>query len=73
MRAIWKGHIRFSLVTIPIRVYGAIETAQNISFNQLHKDCNGMVGYQKKCKKCGPKEYKFDPKKNTATAELLQK
>ena len=53
MRAIWKGHIRFSLVTIPIRVYGAIDSAQSIRFNQLHKDCNGMVGYQKKCKKCG--------------------
>jgi len=69
MRAIWKGHIRFSLVTIPIRVYGAIETAQNISFNQLHKDCNGMIGYQKKCKKCGDtltkeeiiKGYQYEP------------
>lgn len=69
MRAIWKGHIRFSLVTIPIRVYGAIETAQNIRFNQLHKDCNGMIGYQKKCKKCGDsvdkeeivKGYQYEP------------
>jgi DNA end-binding protein Ku len=69
MRAIWKGHIRFSLVTIPIRVYGAIDSAQNISFNQLHKDCNGMIGYQKKCKKCGEvlkkeeiiKGYQYEP------------
>lgn len=53
MRAIWKGHIRFSLVTIPIRIYGAIETSQTIRFNQLHKDCHGLIGYQKKCKKCG--------------------
>lgn len=69
MRAIWKGHIRFSLVTIPIRVYGAIESAQTIRFNQLHKDCNGAVGYQKKCKKCGEnlskeeivKGYQYEP------------
>jgi len=69
MRAIWKGHIRFSLVTIPIRVYGAIETSQNIRFNQLHKECNGMIGYQKKCKKCGEhvdkneilKGYQYEP------------
>lgn len=69
MRAIWKGHIRFSLVTIPIRIYGAIETSQNIRFNQLHKDCNGLVGYQKKCKKCGEsldkeeivKGYQYEP------------
>ena len=69
MRAIWKGHIRFSLVTIPIRVYGAIETAQTMRFNQLHKDCNGAIGYQKKCKKCGEsvdkeeivKGYQYEP------------
>jgi DNA end-binding protein Ku len=53
MRAIWNGHIRFSLVTIPVRVYGAIETKNAISFNQLHKEDNGRVGYDKKCKKCG--------------------
>lgn len=69
MRAIWKGHIRFSLVTIPIRIYGAIETAQTIRFNQLHKDCNGAIGYLKKCKKCGEsidkeeivKGYQYEP------------
>jgi DNA end-binding protein Ku len=52
MRSIWKGHIRFSLVMIPIRIYSAIDTVQGISFNQLHKDCNGRIGYDKKCKKC---------------------
>lgn len=52
MRSIWKGHIRFSLVTIPIRIYNAVETSESIRFNQLHKDCNGRVGYEKKCKKC---------------------
>ena len=26
MRAIWKGHIRFSLVTIPVRIYNAVDT-----------------------------------------------
>jgi DNA end-binding protein Ku len=52
MRAIWKGHIRFSLVTIPVRIYNAVDTDQKISFNQLHKDDNGPIGYDKKCKKC---------------------
>lgn len=52
MRSIWKGHIRFSLVMIPIRIYSAIDTVQGISFNQLHKDCSGRIGYDKKCKKC---------------------
>ena len=52
MRAIWKGHIRFSLVTIPVRIYNAVDTDQKISFNQLHKEDNGPIGYEKKCKKC---------------------
>ncbi|MBI5474347.1 MAG: Ku protein [Ignavibacteriae bacterium] len=52
MRAIWKGHIRFSLVTIPVRIYNAVDTDQTIRFNQLHKEDNGPIGYEKKCKKC---------------------
>ena len=69
MRAIWKGHIRFSLVTVPIRVYNAVESAQPIRFNQLHKEDGGRIGYEKKCKVCGetvkPEEivkgYAFEP------------
>ncbi len=52
MRAIWKGHIRFSLVTIPIRMYSAIVSGSTISFRQLHKEDNGRIGYQKVCKVC---------------------
>ncbi|MCK9543744.1 MAG: Ku protein, partial [Novosphingobium sp.] len=52
MRAIWKGHLRFSLVTIPIRIYSAVDAKETISFNQLHKEDNGRVGYDKKCKSC---------------------
>lgn len=52
MRTIWKGHIRFSLVTIPIRVYSAVNAEESISFNQLHKEDMGRIGYEKKCKKC---------------------
>lgn len=53
MRAIWKGHIRFSLVTIPIQIFSAINTTESVSFNQLHKTDHGRIGYEKKCKKCG--------------------
>ena len=69
MRAIWKGHIRFSLVTIPVRIYNAIETSETLRFNQLHKEDNGPIGYDKKCKKCNEvvknedivKGYKYEP------------
>lgn len=69
MRAIWKGFIRFSLVTIPVNLYSAVESSSTISFNQLHKKDHGRVGYEKKCKKCGNvlsndeivKGYEFQP------------
>jgi len=53
MRSIWKGSITFSLVSIPIKVFNAIETSEKISFNQLHSgDCLGPIGQKKQCKKC---------------------
>jgi DNA end-binding protein Ku len=55
MRSIWKGHIRFSLVTIPIQVFSAVESKNNISFKQLHKEDNGPIGYSKVCKVCNEK------------------
>lgn len=69
LRSIWKGHIRFSLVTIPIRIYNAVDTAQTVRFNQLHRDCSGRVGYDKKCRKCSKnvsneeivKGYQYEP------------
>jgi len=69
LRSIWKGHLRFSLVTIPIRVYNAVDTAESVSFNQIHRDCNGRIGYDKRCKKCNNlvvneeilKGYQYEP------------
>ena len=69
MRSIWKGHIRFLLVAIPVRIYNAIETAEKIQFNQLHRDDYGPIGYDKRCKKCGEivsndqitKGYQYEP------------
>lgn len=52
MRSIWKGHIRFLLVAIPVRIYNAIETSEKIQFNQLHREDFGPIGYDKRCKKC---------------------
>jgi len=52
MRSIWKGHIRFSLVTIPIQIFSAVESKGNISFKQIHEKDNGSIGYKKYCKSC---------------------
>lgn len=53
MRSLWKGFITFSLVSIPIRIYSAIETSETVRFHQLHKEDLGRISYEKKCKKCG--------------------
>jgi DNA end-binding protein Ku len=53
MRAIWKGHIQFSLVTIPIRIYNALESEKTISFNLLSREGHNPVGYEKKDKVTG--------------------
>lgn len=53
MRSLWKGYITFSLVSIPVRIYSAIEAEETVHFNQLHKEDLGRIGYEKKCKKCG--------------------
>lgn len=69
MRAIWKGHIQFSLVTIPVRIYNAIDSTETISFNLLTKDGHNPVGYEKKDKVTGKtlrnedivKGYQYEP------------
>lgn len=69
MRAIWRGHIQFSLVTIPVRIYNAIDTGQTISFNLLSKDGHNPVAYEKKDKVTGEtlktddivKGYQYEP------------
>ena len=69
MRSIWKGYLRFSLVTIPIRVYNAVDTTQRIRFTQLHVADNGRVHYDKRCSACGEavrnedirKGYEYEP------------
>lgn len=69
MRAIWKGHIQFSLVTIPVRIYNAIDSGQTISFNLLSKDGHNPVSYEKKDKVTGKplqteeivKGYQYEP------------
>jgi DNA end-binding protein Ku len=51
-RALWKGHIRMSLVTIPIRVYPATNAAATIHFHQLHRKCETRIQYKKWCPHC---------------------
>lgn len=52
IRALWKGHLRLSLVTIAVRVYPATDAAGTIRFNQLHRKCQTRIVYKKWCPQC---------------------
>lgn len=52
MKSVWRGHIRFSLVNIPIQIFSAVNSSNDIKFNQLHKTDNGRVRYKKVCSVC---------------------
>jgi DNA end-binding protein Ku len=51
-RPTWKGFLKVSLVTIPVRVYPATESAATISFNQLHEECQTRIQQKKWCPTC---------------------
>lgn len=46
-RAQWKGFLRLSLVSIPVEMYNAVETKNEISFRQIHKPSGRRVSYTK--------------------------
>ena len=39
---VWKGHLTFGLISIPVRMFTAART-ERISFNQLHKECHSRL------------------------------
>ena len=49
-RAYWKGFLRLSLVSIPVEIYTAVETAAAISLNQIHKPTGKRINYTKTVK-----------------------
>src|SRR6478735_7696278 len=51
-RPTWKGYLKVSLVTIPVRVYPATESSATVSFNQLHAECQTKIQQKKWCPKC---------------------
>lgn len=48
-RSVWKGFIRFSLVSVPVKAYTATASGSGIALNQLHRECNSRVQYKKTC------------------------
>jgi DNA end-binding protein Ku len=42
-RASWKGYIKLSLVSCPVRLYPAVSANEKIRFNQLHKETHNRI------------------------------
>jgi DNA end-binding protein Ku len=48
---VWKGHLSFGLISIPIRLFSAAR-GERISFNQLHSVCHSRVKQPLFCPTC---------------------
>lgn len=46
-RTTWKGFLRLSLVTIPVRMVSATNAAGEVHFHQIHKETMQRIRYQK--------------------------
>mgnify|MGYP001151566509 CR=1 FL=1 len=42
-RASWKGYLKLSLVSCPVRLYPATSSKERITFNQLHKKTHNRI------------------------------
>jgi DNA end-binding protein Ku len=51
-RPTWKGFLKVSLVNIPVKVFPATESADAISFNQLHAECQTRIQQRRWCPHC---------------------
>ena len=51
-RPTWKGFLKVSLVTIPVKVFPATESAATLSFNQLHAECQTRIQQKRWCAHC---------------------
>ena len=51
MHASWKGHLKISLVAIPVQAFTAAAGAESseLALHQLHKSCKNRIQYKKFC------------------------
>ncbi len=51
-RPSWKGALKLSLITIPIRAYAATRPHADIAFHQFHRVCHTPIQLKKWCPHC---------------------
>jgi DNA end-binding protein Ku len=55
-RSTWKGHLKLSLVSCPVRLYNAVSRSEKVSFHLLHKDTHNRVQMKPHDPELGPVE-----------------
>jgi DNA end-binding protein Ku len=48
-RSSWKGYLKLSLVSVPVKGYTANVSAGDIALHQLHSECHSRIKYKKTC------------------------
>ncbi len=51
MKAIWKGFLKCSLVTIPVKLYHAV-ARKTLQFELLHRECGTRIKQERLCPVC---------------------
>ncbi|HUR20970.1 MAG TPA: Ku protein [Vicinamibacterales bacterium] len=52
LRPTWKGTLRLSLISVPIRVFAATTADADVSFHQVHRKCKTRIQLRKWCPHC---------------------
>ena len=55
-RSTWKGHLKLSLVSCPVRLFNAVSRSEKVAFNLLHKDTHNRVQMKPHDPELGPVE-----------------
>ena len=53
-RALWKGQLRLSLVSIPVEIHSATRSGARVSFRQIHGPSGKKIRYEKTVPGIGP-------------------
>jgi DNA end-binding protein Ku len=68
-RTSWKGYLKLSLVSCPVRLYPATSSTERVSFNLLHKDTHNRINMKPVDPELGlversdlVKGYEYEPK-----------
>jgi DNA end-binding protein Ku len=59
-RSIWRGVIKLSLISIPVRLYPATTSQSDVSFRQYHRKCRTAIQMKKWCPRCDEEVTKDD-------------